>query len=276
VVVRSVATVGNYDYITDIKLREDGEIEVHTRFAGYIESRYFQPSFNPGEVNFSTIVRPDLAGPVHSHAVSWKADIDVAGVRANTLQTTKVRTMEVEPPPGYGHQLFSKYLERRDIEKEGIGSSTFVANPREPGHWAVTDRAATSTSGNRRGYAIALSSWSTTQVLPDSHPFVRAMPFTKYHLAVTRYHDREYRVNSPYTQYDGLEDVRGPGAQDLDAFLADGEDLVDEDLVAWVGVGKEHIVRQEDLPLVSNFGVGFSLVPWNFFDGNVASNPPGS
>merc|ERR1712232_837642 len=273
VVVRSIATVGIYDYITDIKLREDGEIEVHTRFAGYIESRYFDHSVNPEEANFSTVIRPDLAGPVHSHSVSWKADIDVAGVRANSLHVPRVRTMDIQAAEGYPAPLVSKYLEQRDVAQEGIGNSTFVANPQEPGQWMIVDRAAKSPAGNPRGYAITLATWATTTVLPDSHPFVTAMPFTKYHLAVTKYHDSEYRVNSPYVQYDGLEPVGGPHPQDLDRFLADGEALLDEDLVAWIGVGREHIVRQEDLPLVSNFGVGFSLQPWNFFEGNAGSNP---
>jgi len=275
IVVRSIATVGNYDYLTDVKLREDGEIEVHTRFAGFIESRYFDPASNPGEANFSTIIRPDLAGPVHSHAVSWKADIDVAGARANALRVTRVRAEPVAAglaEPAGASPLISKYLELQDVEREGVGLSTFVADPRHPGQWVVVDRGARSAAGNPRGYAVTLGTWSTTQVLPDDHPFTRAMPFTKYQLAVTKYHDEEYRVNSPYTQYDGRETTRG--AQDLDRFLADGEGLLDEDVVAWIGLGKEHIVRQEDLPLVSNFGVGFSLQPWNFFERNVAASPP--
>ena len=43
----------------------------------------------------------------------------------------------------------------------------------------------------------------------------------------------------------------------------DGESLEGEDLVAWVTVGKEHLPRTEDLPLISNFGSYFDLVPWN-------------
>lgn len=269
-VVRSVTTVGNYDYITDTKFREDGEIEVHTKFAGFIESRYYNPAVNPTEVAFSTILRPDLAGPVHSHLVSWKADIDVAGVRANALRVLRVKTKSVAGNAGEP-ALTSKFIEPEVVEKEGVGLSTFVADPRMPGMWTLVDQKATSAAGNPRGYAIALSSFATTQVLEDDHPFVRAMPFTKYHLAVTKYHDSEYRVNSPYEQYDGQESVRG---QNLDTFLADGESLVDEDLVAWICVGREHIVRQEDLPLVSNFGGGFSLMPWNFFEQNVGASPP--
>jgi Cu2+-containing amine oxidase len=272
VVVRTVCTVGNYDYITDIKLREDGEIEVKTRFAGYIEARHFDPKVNPEETNFSTIIRPDLAGPVHSHLVNWKADFDIAGVRGNSFQTTKVKAAPLTRNnlARIDEPLISKYLERAYVAEEGVGKSTFVAHPQHPTTWAIVDR--NSKTFNPRGYAIALASWSTTQVLPDEHPFVKAMPLTKYHLAVTKQHDHEYRSSSVYAHYDGLEKEKNP--QDIDHFLSDGESLLDEDLVAWIGVGREHIVRQEDLPLVSNFGAGFHIVPWNFFSQNVAASPP--
>lgn len=274
VVVRSIATVGNYDYITDIKFREDGEIEVKTRFAGFIEARHFDPIANPQEANFSTLVRSDLAGPVHSHIVNWKADFDVAGERANAFQVTRVKAGSVPGSSlmGTHAELVSKYLEHEHIDREGEGVSTFVAHPEHPCAWVVQDRRAVSDAGNPRGYAISLSSFATTQVLPHDHPFVKAMPLTKYHLAITRHHDNEYRSSSVYVQYDGAHTTRHP--QDLDRFLADNETLLDEDLVAWISVGREHIVRQEDLPLVSNFGAGFSLQPHNFFTQNAAASPP--
>lgn len=274
IVVRSITTVGNYDYITDLKFREDGEIEVSTKFAGFLETRYFDKNSNAYEKNFSTIFRGDVAGPVHSHLVCFKADIDVAGVRANTLSLTKVKTQLVPftaGAEGVEKPLVSKYVEKTDVAHEGVGTSTFVANPHAPAVWSIVDRASAEKTGNPRGYAVVLNSMATTQVLPDDHPFVKAMPFTKYHLAVTRHHDDEYRATSPYIHYDGYEhEVNG---QNLDRFLEDGENLLDEDLVAWIGFGREHITRQEDLPLVSNFGAGFSLQPWNFFERNIAASP---
>jgi len=119
---------------------------------------------------------------------------------------------------------------------------------------------------------VQLGSFCTTQVLPDDHPFVKAVPLTKYHIAITQQKDSEYRSSEVYAQYDASDRITNP--QDLDVFLSDNESLVDEDLVAWIGVGREHIVRQEDLPLVSNFGAGFSLQPFNFFSQNVAASPP--
>lgn len=271
VVVRSIATVGNYDYLIDVKLREDGEIQVHNRFAGYIESRYFHEKVNPHEREYSTILRPGLAGPVHGHLVSWKADFDIGGVLSNALRVTKVKSKQLPTEPGISGDwpLSTKYLETSVIEQEGPGVSTFVADPKSPGAWTIVDRHAVSAAGNPRGYAVSLATWASLQVLPDDHPFTRSQPFTKYHLAVTKHHDEEYRVNSPYDLYDPWNPSP---TQNLDIFLSDQENLLDEDLVAWIGVGREHITRQEDLPLVSNFGAGFSLMPWNFFQVNAASN----
>ena len=46
------------------------------------------------------------------------------------------------------------------------------------------------------------------------------------------------------------------------------------DLVAWVTLGKEHLPRTEDLPLISNFGTYFDLLPHNRFPVNAALSRP--
>eukprot|EP00438_Fugacium_kawagutii_P022189 Skav206398 [mRNA] locus=scaffold690:164152:167774:+ [translate_table: standard] len=92
VVVRSIATVGNYDYIMDVKFREDGEINVETRFAGYPECFGCSASTRypgQGEEVFSTMVRDGVAGIVHTHSVAWKADIEVVGRAAGLFQSVQ-------------------------------------------------------------------------------------------------------------------------------------------------------------------------------------------
>ncbi|CAK9013886.1 GTPase Obg (GTP-binding protein Obg) [Durusdinium trenchii] len=285
VVVRSIATVGNYDYIMDVKFRDDGEIHVETRFAGYPETRF--PG--KGEEAFSTLVRDGVAGIVHTHSVAWKADIEIAGSK-NALHVTEVREHASE---GLGvdwkadpkePSFPTKILQHRYVEREGA-NSTFVADTHVPKAWAIVNRNSSVSRGshkNPRGYRIELLSFATGQVHGASHPFVRAMPWTKYHLAVTKYQDNEYRPSSPYVNFDGLQPLTGAYAQDLDVFLSNNDSLLDEDLTlrAWYPDAEapqrlqrkqEHIVRQEDLPLVSNFGVSFSLQPWNFFDLNTAA-----
>jgi Cu2+-containing amine oxidase len=46
----------------------------------------------------------------------------------------------------------------------------------------------------------------------------------------------------------------------FDAFI-DGDSIEDEDLVAWVTLAKEHLPRNEDIPLIRNMGTYFDLVP---------------
>ena len=69
-----------------------------------------------------------------------------------------------------------------------------------------------------------------------------------------------------------MYDLYAPGepVTSVDSFLADGESIVGEDLVAWVTLGKEHLPRTEDLPLISNFGTYFDLVPQNMHRVNAA------
>ena len=65
--------------------------------------------------------------------------------------------------------------------------------------------------------------------------------------------------------------LAGPGepVTSLDTYL-DGESIEQTDLVAWVTVGKEHLPRTEDLPLISNFGTYFAITPQNQFTTNAA------
>ena len=45
-----------------------------------------------------------------------------------------------------------------------------------------------------------------------------------------------------------------------------GESIEGKDLVAWVTIGALHVPRSEDIPVINNFGVGFSIQPRNYFD----------
>ena len=101
-------------------------------------------------------------------------------------------------------------------------------------------------------------------MLPDDHPFVLASAFSKYALAVTRRKEAEERPTSVYDLFAPAEPHTS-----IDTFL-DGESLAQHDLVAWVTVGKEHLPRTEDLPLISNFGTYFDLVPQNMHRVNAA------
>ena len=260
-VVRAVTAVGNYDYVTEYRFGLDGSIKVKFDFAGYMETRWFSQTTTPWERSLGEIVRDNLAAPLHSHFGCFKVDLD--GSAGEKLEATTITAgMKADVPELRG--FATKYIVREHPEAEvayrpsEIGGKTF----------AIVDGAKMPTEGDatpsgRPGYMIKLGP-TVGQALPDDHPFVLASAFSKYALAVTKRKESERRATSVY-------DLFGPAEPyvSLDTFL-DGESIDGEDLVAWVNLGKEHLPRTEDVPLISNFGTYFDLLPRNVHKVNAA------
>jgi primary-amine oxidase len=77
--VRSVSTVGNYDYQFEYNFFTDGSIETVVRASGYIQSAFFA---NNTEYGYQ--IHDALSGSMHDHALQFKVDMDIKGVN-NTL-----------------------------------------------------------------------------------------------------------------------------------------------------------------------------------------------
>lgn len=78
--LRSVATVGNYDYQTTYEFRMDGSINVAVRASGYIQSGAAAKNEDYG---FN--IHDNLSGSMHDHVLTFKADFDILGEK-NSLQ----------------------------------------------------------------------------------------------------------------------------------------------------------------------------------------------
>lgn len=266
-VVRTVASVGNYDYLYSIRFKPDASIEVETTLAGYMLTSFFDVN---GQTNsdapFGTRVHKHSFATLHDHLSGWKVDLDVLGTR-NSVHRLSVKAGTWEealenspadgsPPPLWHEAPVVKYIERRRVSNE------FGYLIRDPGtviHTFANNRF-TNSWGLPRGYAI-LHGMTARQLLPDSHPFTRAAAWTKYHLAVTRRKENETLSHS------AIYDTVAPGnpVTSLDDYL-DEESIDNRDLVAWVMMGVVHVPRSEDVPLISNFGTQFFIKPWNYYD----------
>lgn len=78
--LRSVTTVGNYDYQTTYEFRMDGSMTVSVRASGYIQSGYAAKN---EEYGFN--IHDNLSGSMHDHVLTFKADFDILGEK-NSLQ----------------------------------------------------------------------------------------------------------------------------------------------------------------------------------------------
>ena len=83
-ILRSVATVGNYDYMFEYAFHIDGSIHVTVRASGYIQGAYYAEN---EEYGFH--IHDTLSGDMHDHVINYKLDLDVLGT-SNSLMKSQV------------------------------------------------------------------------------------------------------------------------------------------------------------------------------------------
>ncbi|KRY02625.1 Primary amine oxidase, partial [Trichinella patagoniensis] len=93
-VVRSVSTLGNYDYVLDWEFKTSGTIKVWVGFTGMMEVRatnYTHANQIRGEQH-GELVAPNTIGVYHDHYISYHLDLDVAGT-ANSFVKANLKTV---------------------------------------------------------------------------------------------------------------------------------------------------------------------------------------
>jgi len=78
--IRSVSTIGNYDYMTSFEFRMDGSILIGVRASGYIMTAF---AAHNDEYGFH--IHDNLSGSMHDHLLTFKADLDILGEK-NSFQ----------------------------------------------------------------------------------------------------------------------------------------------------------------------------------------------
>lgn len=74
-VLRTTATVYNYDYIWDVLLYPNGVLEAKVHATGYIHATFYTPE----GLSYGSRVQRHVLGNMHTHLVHYKVDLDVAG-----------------------------------------------------------------------------------------------------------------------------------------------------------------------------------------------------
>ncbi|XP_053119918.1 membrane primary amine oxidase-like [Hemicordylus capensis] len=262
-VLRSVATLGNYDYIWDFVFHPNGAIESKVRATGYITSSFF---YGDG-LNYGNRVADHTLGTIHTHFINYKVDLDVAGVKNSVLANDMTfETLKVPWSPE--HEIRRMKIVKKILDTED--KATFRHHDDMPRYiyFAAQNK---NKWGHERGYRIQPISFSGDH-LPETDPMERAISWGRYKLAVTKRKEEELFSTSIYNQNDPWT----PSVAFAD--FIDNETIVNEDLVAWITTGFLHIPHAEDIPNTVTLGnaVGFLLRPYNYFDEDPSVYSPDS
>ncbi|XP_026858802.2 amiloride-sensitive amine oxidase [copper-containing] [Electrophorus electricus] len=254
-VIRTTSTVYNYDYIWDFIFYQNGVMESRVSATGYIHATFFTEN----GLNYGNRVYSYVLGNIHTHLVHYKVDLDIAG-RGNSFESVELKYVNFTNPWSPSHTIKQSMLHRTQHVTERSAAFRFgkkfprylhFYNPNEKNKW-----------GHQKGYRIQFNSHANS-VLPRGWREENGIPWSRYPLAVTVHKDSEATSSSIYTQNDPWEPVVS-----FEDYIRNNENIVNQDLVAWVTVGFLHIPHSEDIPNTATPGnaVGFFLRPFNFFN----------
>ena len=276
-VLRSIATVGNYDYILDWRFEEDGTIVAGVGATGILEvkpvsdtnvsngmSAGLEDKNAPGgPVQFGNLVAPGTDAVDHDHFFSFRLDMDVDGQK-NAFMDDKLVQYKI---PGnketYGrHVIWAMQPTMPATESEAMEDISM----QHPAMWRFVSSEKKGPLGQATGYALMPGLTAATLLPADEWPSRRA-GFANHQLWVTPYEPNERYAAGTY--------VSGSrGTDGLQVWTKKNRNIMNTDIVAWYTVGFHHTPRAEDWPQMPTMWHEFELMPFNFFPKNPGMDLP--
>ncbi|KAI9798825.1 MAG: hypothetical protein M1825_004998 [Sarcosagium campestre] len=258
-VVQSIITVSNYDYVLAFMFNQAGELTYEVRATGVLST---QPIDDGVEVPWGTVVHDGVLAACHQHIFSLRVDPALEG-NSNRLVYDEAIAMERDPnfnPHGTGF-----FMRETVIDQAG----GYDLAP-EHGRTFKIQNVSVRNSVNHKpvAYKIHVPPFQKMIADKDSFNYKRA-EFADHSIYVTTHRDEELYAGGRYTnQSRGGAGVRG--------WAERHDNVKDTDIVVWVQFGLNHVPRIEDFPVMPVEILKVSLKPVNFFDKNPALDVPPS
>ncbi|OCK83734.1 hypothetical protein K432DRAFT_290434 [Lepidopterella palustris CBS 459.81] len=257
-VLQSIITVSNYEYILAFIFNQAGEIDYEVRATGILST---QPVDDGVEVPFGTLVHPGVLAVHHQHIFSLRVDPMLDGYK-NRLTYDEAHPM---PRSDFNPHGIGYYVEETVVEESGGYDLDFDKN-----RTFKIQNAAVRNPVNGKPVAYKIQTPGFQKMLADKDSFHhKRAEFADHNIYVVKYKDDELFAGGKYTnQSRGGHGVRS---------WADRKDNVkDEDIVVFVQFGINHVPRIEDFPVMPCEILKVHMKPVNFFDKNPALDVPPS
>ncbi|CAN9417285.1 unnamed protein product [Alternaria sp. RS040] len=257
-VLQSIITVSNYEYILAFIFNQAGEIDYEIRATGILST---QPIDEGVEVPFGTVVHPGVLAVHHQHIFSLRVDPMLDGYD-NRLVYDEAFAMPRSDfnPHGTGY-----YVQETVVEKSGgydiayENNRTFkIQNPnvRNP------------VNGKPVAYKIQAPPFQKILSDKDSFNYKRA-EFSDHNIYVVKHKDGELYAGGLYTN-------QSRGGSGVRSWAERNENVKDTDFVVYIQAGINHVPRIEDFPVMPCEIIKIHMKPVNFFDKNPALDVPPS
>ncbi|KAJ3546099.1 hypothetical protein NM208_g2167 [Fusarium decemcellulare] len=260
-VLQSILTVGNYEYIFAWILWQNGNIELETRATGILSTSLI----DAGKTSpWGNIVSPGVLAANHQHLFSLRIDPMLDGARNSVFQEDSIAIPQADDENPHGNAW---RISKTPFEIAGHADAAPFSNRVFK---IVNENIRNPVSGNPVGFKLVPQPCQLLLAGPNSVVRKRAR-FAEHHVWVTRYRRRGSLGRMANGRNQSLEEVDG-----LADYAARGENVRNEDIVIWHTFGMTHNPRVEDFPVMPVEVSTISLKPADFFTRNPALDVPQS
>ena len=259
-ILQTILTVGNYEYIFAWVFWQNGNIELETRATGILSTSLIdQGKTSP----WGNVVSPGVLAANHQHLFSLRIDPMLDGQKNSIFQEDSIAIPQSEDINPHGNAW---EVVKTPLTKSGYADAAPFANRCFK---IVNESIRNPISSNPVGFKLVPQPCQLLLAGPNSVVRHRAR-FAEHHLWVTRYRDDDLWAGGKWTnqsleEVDGLADMAGRG-----------EDVRNEDIVVWHTFGMTHNPRVEDFPVMPVEISTVALKPADFFTRNPSLDVPQS
>ncbi|KAG9473777.1 hypothetical protein GDO78_004202 [Eleutherodactylus coqui] len=162
-IIRTIAAIGNYDYVFDFMFYQNGAIESKVHATGYISTSFFMD----GGLQHGHRVGPHTLGTIHSHFINYKVDLDVGGIN-NSLVALDMEFEDLSTPWNPDWKLEQTKLTKKVLESEN--QAAFQQHDPMPRYMQFASKQKNKWN-HERSYRIQMDlvAWITTGFLHIPH-----------------------------------------------------------------------------------------------------------
>lgn len=222
-VLQSIITVANYEYILAFVFNQAGEVSYEARATGILST---QPIDDGVEVPWGTVVHPGVLAGFHQHIFSLRVDPAIDGYR-NQLVCSETHAMPRNDfnPHGSGYFATDTIIETSggyDLDYD-VNRTFKIQNPgvRNP------------VNGKPVAYKIHAPPFQKIISDTDSFNYKRA-EFSDKNIYAVKYRDDELYAGGKYTN-------QSRGGTGVRSWADRKDNIVDEDIVVFVQFGINHV-----------------------------------
>jgi primary-amine oxidase len=269
-VLRSVAAIGNYDYLMDWRFRQDGTIEVAVGATGVIETKSTVEKNAAGHAmdqtgmnasaEYGRFVADNTVGVNHDHFFSYRLDMDVDGPSNSFMADRMVQKLLASDPTRKSIWIVEHTIAAR--EQDAI----MDIHLERPSMWMFINPDVKGPLGYPTGYEIMPGATAKSLLSPDDPP-QKLGAFSEHQFWVTPYDPAQRYAAGTYP-------TSSKGTDGLAVWTQANRPIENTDLVGWYTLGFHHVPRAEDWPVMPTMWHSFQLRPFNFFAANPALDLP--